>query len=779
VRKSLGSATIYYRNFAAKLADDINYIQDDIRFVSAGGRLLTATDFSEIYAYCLSASESFLSKLNAQFLDEVSQRAVLNELHDSIMMFYLFESGENLWLLDPYLIELQNFLHQVSSDSFREKVRDIGEALRQLRLARAQPEFKEFAKLAASAKQAGLELDPDQELRIYKFIESIAPALVQLEQGESGSAVGRLKRLLKEGRLVIPSDLPDSITTGDPKTFDRWFSELSRRRREHEAQNVSDAHAVSVIYALNMRLLREERPRKIVLLTRSETMHTIMKSEVEIDYWGAAGGNVLRHPRRILALLDDNAEIVGSSQPDRQRQVVERWRKTFEPILIIPQQNENNRGISLNIEEITRRHIALIASVWKRYCAARATRKTIENRYIEVNRSMNAISTLIDPNWFNIQMRNNLDQLSSFLKGHHFIFGTLISSEGRLFSSDIEGRRDGYSLESTVNLHQVSGSLGHGGAVQIANAHGAPMPFRIWLTDPRLSNVLSQLADDPFKALSVITQENMLEVRDNGQNPEQEWYVAVGYVCSALGAWGATRRACELLGARNQSTVLDIAILYSRAIRNTTEELDELERICEILRRLRRHKETPISDQLRITIEWIKYEFIIAIRAMDMGRKGTLGRQLTRLKTVIPTVIKSLRSTPISAEQCELLNNIVYHSTQLRSRRHEVLPWTEINALLERLVFALKENYGKSWQLWPDNFVDTVAWVRLQLISQRVIKYDAVDKSAEKENIVVPLKSVSAHEHTSEIDLADFRRHTEEARMFFEGLNDSPIPGRG
>jgi hypothetical protein len=762
----------YYRRFAESMVRDIDLAKEDVEFIKRGGRILTAADFSEIYAYSMSASDSFLARHDAKFLEEVAQRAVLNELHDSIMLFYLFESDEPLWLLDPYLLELRNFMRIVSSDRFKGTVKAIGEALRQIRLATSNPEFSELAELAKKVQITGKALDKQDSNRVYRFIERVAPAIVHTAKDKSGKPIDRLRRLLQEGRLQLPSDIPAEIQKGDADTYGRWYNGLSKLRRDHDAQNALDAQAVSVVFALNKWLLKSLRPRRIVLLTRSEKMHQLMREEVAHDLWSEAGGNSLRHPRIVLALLDENAEIIRSIHADRQLQALTRWERTFGLVADVSHDLPDSLG-SLTPQEQARRHIALIADVWQRYCSVKATKLAIEYKYLQENSELRAISILIDPESLKRSVRERLNQLDSLLSGMHFVFATLISPgyrEARRMSQDTKDRTNGYDITNARDPIVQNDE----GLVQITSAHATPMPFRIMLSDARLLNALRQEGKEPFIAFSVISRENMLDTSaDPDVDIEVEWFLAMGYVCAAIGAWMATKQACEFINGVREFSGLETQLLYARAMRHISEDVAVLLPVAQGLRNSLEKMRLSKTNNARLIAERIKFEFIIARRALDVGDREIFDSQVKNIQGCWPDAFDLAMKGPPGPESCELINNLLYHSLQLWNLGKTIRELSESKQLYKCFEQQISSVYGSRWQGWPDSFLDTYAWSRLQLIRSKQLSM--VDMEVEVERILVPLKTIASREYVSDVDISDFRLHAQEATTFFEGSNRGGI----
>jgi len=83
---------------------------------------------------------------------------------------------------------------------------------------------------------------------------------------------------------------------------------------------------------------------------------------------------------------------------------------------------------------------------------------------------------------------------------------------------------------------------------------------------------------------------------------------------------------------------------------------------------------------------------------------------------------------------------------------------------------VLRTVYGSNNAGWPDNFVDSYCWTRLQLLKHGLLANadEAVtSEEDQREAILIPLRRIAAREYVSDIDISDFRLHAQEAEAYF------------
>ena len=724
-------------------------------------KIVTACDFTEIFAYATSAASTFLSRLEPGFVGQgaFDNRAVLSQLHDQIMEFFLFDSSQKLWLLDPYLLELQWFRSEIRTRRFEGVMENSGQALREVAAASSDPEFQRIAAFAKAFVTDGVPIDDAQAERVWGFLQKIAPALVELTKDETSVPKDRLDRLLATGTLVIPNDLADEIRDGDPVTFDRWYKVLSNERPERDRSNAADAKAIAVIFSINDWLRQTTRPQRLTLLTRSEAMHRLMRSRSELQYWEDVGGNPLRHPRGVLALLDRRGEIVPSRDIKGMRETLDRWSGLFSMIV----DRRVNVANNLTEREIFNRHVAVIADVWQKYCRVRASKIAIEANYLSNYASLKAIAAIVDQNAMKRTILAQMKTLDGELSGSQFMVGALLAP-------DMDGARQYLEhAPEPVQAKPQTGTAKRSKLMRLNGLNGDPLPYRVGFQATRFINVLSQEGHDPWLAFSSVTQPNMMafegRARRNGLDPE--WSLAVAFVCSAFGAWETTMRACDQARDNRHAPDLNVELLSARAARQVPQGKADLAKALDRVRAVKAKAE-GLLDRARVASEILKLRFLLALRAHETPGGDFEGLKVHLLPALMDGVAVFRDTTKPSIECAELLNNMVYHASQMADVGRHVWDWSEISPWFIEMERNFNEVYGADIEAWPPNLVDTYCWVRLKLLKKGLIgRRDGVDLVDEQRRIFEPLARIREFEHLSQGDEQDYRLHAVEAARFF------------
>jgi hypothetical protein len=203
-------------------------------------------------------------------------------------------------------------------------------------------------------------------------------------------------------------------------------------------------------------------------------------------------------------------------------------------------------------------------------------------------------------------------------------------------------------------------------------------------------------------------------------------------------------------------------------MRHLKEELRDLAPFADNLRELSAHARLSRNQAERLFSEQLKYQFIVARRAIDVGRPEVIEDCLKRIAADISQADARI-TTPWNPENCELLNNIVYHSMVLTTKGFDVVTRDEHRKYYDLFEHALNDVYSGDIASWPDNFTDTYSWVRLILLMRGDL---GPGKSEERERVLHPLRLISRREYVSNVDIADFRSHAQQAEAYFEGRND-------
>ena len=126
-----------------------------------------------------------------------------------------------------------------------------------------------------------------------------------------------------------------------------------------------------------------------------------------------------------------------------------------------------------------------------------------------------------------------------------------------------------------------------------------------------------------------------------------------------------------------------------------------------------------------------------------------------------------LKGAPPGVDKCDLLNNMSYHAAQLESLGMQILSHSRQKQNFNRFEKEIRKYYGSEAE-WPDNFADTIAWVRLRLTMLGAIKSE--NPVGDAALISNTLERITRNIQSSPYDLRDFRAHADEARRYFVAL---------
>jgi hypothetical protein len=746
---------------ASALVHDIDELIEDANFTERGGEITVAVDFSEIYAYCMSSASAFVQRYAGRAPDG-DRVHLLEMLHESIMMYQMFEASQELWLLEPYQVEFSNFMKMTASRRFTTTLEEVGRTLRHSRNLSADPRFIELSKLAQITHEKGDTATADERRRLSGLLDELIPDLVDIRNLRAHHPpVQKARDLLAKRRLVVPTDLPVEVARGEPAVEARWLEALSKARPEALTQNVSDSRAMAGLFAANRWLRRKSTWRKMILLTRSETMHAIMRKEAA--EWESVGGAPLRHPRGVLALLDERAEIVRGP-PLRQIHALQRWQQTFRMV------TDSNATASLshsrlNPDEILKRHTAVIFDAWRRYCGLTAMMNVVQNEWEVRGDNADYLAILLNQDQLKTLIRDRLLSLDSFFVKTEFISGTMRSSELRTAA-----RAPRSKPTTKARPAQASAQSGQSTMVQLDSGHGTPMHFRIGLRTPRLINALQD--PDPWHALTTLAAGDGFEIGrepDRDLAAEAEWYIAIGYVLASLGVWSRVQEACALAQSEFEDTFPEAALLELRAIRR---ESGDYAILAKAIGRPGVVKASTHGHFLRFLGERISYESRLLRLSHDDNDAKRKDKHWRRLLVLLQEGLQEIRSRPASPETCEICNRVTYNLHEFRRLEIHIQNFpptlgtyaSAIDLFYRTFAAQLAEIYGPDQSRWPDTFADTFAWVGLAVLDTNARR--DIEGLVTRAMIQDIYKSIPERPFVSEGELQEFRQHATTAKAW-------------
>jgi hypothetical protein len=275
------------------LRADCDAVLADRAFERGGGTIHYAADFTEVFSYVYPLQAAERERFG---LSEGEQRRV--NLSDYVLDALFFRPGRPVVLLPPYQAELRGFGAELRTEQLEQFDRFHAAVAGHAERLRALPEFQELARVAGAADRERLEGLTDSLLAL---LEEHAPTLLTLGRGRSFMPIARLNRLLKTARFAALGDvLGGRLAVGDleHELIARWQDRLHRQRPSApEAANVMDAIAVAYLKEANRRL--GDRGR-VLLVTRSRTMHRVFDAELREGLWPGHAAPLLRRPQSFI-----------------------------------------------------------------------------------------------------------------------------------------------------------------------------------------------------------------------------------------------------------------------------------------------------------------------------------------------------------------------------------------------------------------------------------------------------------------------------------------------
>ncbi len=256
-------------------------------------RIRLAVDFSEVFAFALpgkSSSELHLFDVNGGSNRDDFQRIVLSRL-------FTRRTSDQLILLRPYAQELHSFLYRLALREFHTEVEQSFAALREIAELEQNTEYQRLVKLAFEKSDPSAVLSENDRTTISTFLEKNAPNVLLLIGSNERSPLALIGDLM-DRNIFRDLEAEIDVLGEDNAIFDRWNLNLVKQRRdERPMASTLDAMAVALLARANRELA--SRRERMILITRSRSMHDLFESEVQQGYWREFGDYLLLHPRAL------------------------------------------------------------------------------------------------------------------------------------------------------------------------------------------------------------------------------------------------------------------------------------------------------------------------------------------------------------------------------------------------------------------------------------------------------------------------------------------------
>jgi hypothetical protein len=508
------------------LKDTIELLISDLEFVEIhGGTIHYAVDFSEIYAYALptkTASEYRLFSNEPKTVADSLQRIALNR--------FFFTLPQRPILLVPYAIELDGFFLELRHGALDDLLEAAISAFEDAKAIVDAPEFKSISALIGQLKDTSKEPTKNQKKAFVSFLEKHAHGVLWLLELANGSPIKRLQRLFGQDRMIDLYDAIGSEPGSDSRVEDRWFKSLVARRKAKRRVEVSrtDARAVAMIERAN-RLLQKHNA-KIILVTRSGSIHQVFETEYRKGLWDRSGGHVLRHPRTfgIPDVLEGASNAVA----------IQKLRSRLETIqLFLDSVAEGNQSDPSGADpDLSATLLCEIQNYWTSTEALGASLGEALSTSPSISRDVDLLEVekimelLKDSNALEEFVVVRIEELARELQEHHELLAWYIQS-GRQLDRD--------SAESNLPEKQAEEERG----LAIA-PEGLPYVLQFSAQSAKeFLEILELLRSSQQNSWSRVLE--LLKKGFRGAQSDYERLLAMAYILGALNKWRFAERYCK------------------------------------------------------------------------------------------------------------------------------------------------------------------------------------------------------------------------------------------
>lgn len=746
----------FYQSFAKNNLNFLTDVESDLDFEAAGGKIVYAIDFSEVYGYSMGAAESFFFERGGDpFSDDIG-KTTLFELHEAILEHILFEQEEHYLLLPPYSIELFNFIRRLNNSTAKEIAERTVAVAQSVTELKGSEEYNRLCELSQSDSVLERNSSDNHEFRTL-FLNAV-PDLVELwRDTKSPKPIDKAKSFLQQPFSQV-SEIVPGLSEPDLATFQHWFSELNAKRSDRENQNYLDAQALGFIYGLNAHLDKSRKPTRVVLISRSKVLYDLAQRDG--DRWERVGGQPIRHPRSFLNQISSLGTISKRKNEKEKRRNVEWWKRTYEAISgqrVFP-------GINrlLTPTEVTNRSLAVLIDVWKRFCSAQVSSRVIQNEVttddilLKALYEMNAsgdVTGLFDA--VLVDLHQELDKI-------HFNIPAALFAGNELEFFGREGR--GQPIEAVSSESDV------GERVIVSSLYGSNLSYSIHLKSNKLKNIIRDNAQDPYAAMQAVTGAARYNAKTDSDLFHAEWFLAIAYLYASMSAWEAAANSVKMAGIRisdltksrqkerdTQTTLFEVSYLASKCSREIGGSIELLEQTTQglenAIKSFEKARKLPGKNRYLTRARTEKIKCIFEL----LERGGGDSKQLIdRIVVCIDRCRKNIKESKDPITEIQFLNDFCYHVLGLQTELGEIFPLKEVARDFTRFVILSEKVYGLV-DSWPENYLDTLCWVSFNLAEAGCT--DSLPLGLSRADIQRLASLNASKNYISEHDKKDFLSH--------------------
>ena len=392
------------------------------------------------------------------------------------MQILLFHVGDGPILFNSYVDEIRAFYHRFRQQSVPTFAYAAARIFTSLAPIRQDSRFPRLLHLAKRYRDPSSPLSTLDRLELRSFMQDYGLSIYVYLMESNANSLERLQSLVDSGRLRGQLHLVDSSIQADQDTVSFWNASLNHWRPSKDMQNFNDAHAMGLLYSFNSKHFSSQKPAKLLLFTRSRTMHSIFEDDAL--RWSNVGGPVLRHPRCLIGLLAAGSQNYSD---DFDLAALADFRSTFDGLAVFRPAPNHTEG------EATRRVEALVAETWRRLANLAAVTRISTPATASDQDLLRIVDIFINNNTARAHVISTMRRGFSHLSYVHKQLRVLFSTE---FAKPLD-------LESALELERVeqAGSANGGEFVALATAAGVPLPFELVFRQRQVLELLRQDAE--------------------------------------------------------------------------------------------------------------------------------------------------------------------------------------------------------------------------------------------------------------------------------------------
>jgi hypothetical protein len=333
VSRTRNDSFSWYAEKCRELQRDLEHVLTDLKFSQEqGGKVRYAVDFSEIFAY---AQPSRTMQEFSLFDDD--SKSWLDSLHRLALRRLFNNLPEKLILLKPYETETNNFLLHQDQRLFVALLEQAPSIYRARERLNNSKEFSRIKQLDIDKKvESRKPLTHDEKEKVRDFLlKNETLSLLAFLDWQGAKPKERVRDLIRAQRFERLEDLveiDDDFFMAADRYWEDWYGVLAKQRRGIERLSAAslDATAIATVEQANQLLeSQKDQKRKLLLVTRSPTMHNSFVRLSSRSLERRADNSFLRHPRIFSFSIQDIPEEKTRRQIQDQLEDLKQKVNTF------------------------------------------------------------------------------------------------------------------------------------------------------------------------------------------------------------------------------------------------------------------------------------------------------------------------------------------------------------------------------------------------------------------------------------------------------------------